>query len=262
MTVQDRLVWVTGACSGIGEALSYELSRRGADLVLSSNRPDALEDARQNCDRPEDHVVQPLDLTEPSTLRDAAERVHDDVGPVDILVNNAGIGHGGPAAKTDVDDVRQVMEINFFGTIQLTKAVLPRMQERQDGQIAVVSSIAGKVALPKASAYAASKHAVQAWFESLRAEVHDDGIQVTVACPGFTQTNIASNAVMADEESSEEVAELVEEGMPPGVCAEAVADAVEADTAEMTVAGWEEKLLVYMKRFTPSLFRGLARREA
>jgi len=164
--------------------------------VLSSNRSDALKDARQNCDRPEEHVVQLLDLTEPSTLRDAAEQVHDDVGPVDILVNNAGIGHGGPVAKTDVDDVRRAMEINFFGTIQLTKAVLPRIRARQAGQIAVVSSIAGKVALPKASAYAASKHAVQ------------------------------------------------------------------ADTAGMLVAGWEEKLLVYMNRFVPRLFRSLSRREA
>jgi short-subunit dehydrogenase len=262
MTVHDRLVWVTGACSGIGEALSYELSRRGADLVLSSNRPDALEDARQNCDRPEDHVVQPLDLTEPSTLRAAAEQVHEGVGPVDVLVNNAGIGHGGPAAKTDVDDVRQVMEINFFGTLQLTKAVLPRMQERQAGQIAVVSSIAGKVALPKAAAYAASKHAVQAWFESLRAEVHDDGIQVTVACPGFTQTNIASNAITTDDESSQTVAALVAEGMPPRECAEALADALEANRAEVIVGSWEEKLLVYLQRFVPSLVRRLARREA
>lgn len=262
MTVHNRLVWVTGACSGIGEALAYELSRRGADLVLSSNRPVALEEARQNCDRPDDHVIQPLDLTEPSTLQNAAEQVHDGVGPVDILVNNAGIGHSGPVAKTDVNDVRQVMEVNFFGTIQLTKAVLPQMRDRQQGHIAVVSSIAGKLALPRSSTYAASKHAVQGWFESLRAEVHDDGIQVTVVCPGFTQTNIAANGVATDEETGKEVTELVEDGMPPEECAEAIADALKADTDERTVAGWDEKLLVYIKRFVPRLFRLLARRGA
>jgi len=253
---------VTGACSGIGKALSHELSHRGAQLVLSSNRPDALKATRQNCVRPEDHVVQPLDLTEPSTLRDAAEQVHADVGPVDILVNNAGIGHSGPVAKTDVDDARRVMEINFFGTIQLTKAVLPRMRERRKGQIMVVSSIAGKVALPKASTYAASKHAVQGWFESLRAEVHDDGIQVTVACPGFTQTNIASNGITTDEESGREVTELVADGMPPSECANALANGLEAGTDEVTVGRVWERLLIYMKRFVPALFRLLARREA
>ncbi len=262
MNAQDRLVWVTGACSGIGEALSYELSQRGARLILSSNRPDALEETRENCARPAAHAVQPLDLTEPSTLRDAAERVHADVGPVDMLVNNAGIGQGGPIAKTDVDDVRRVMEVNFFGTIELTKAVLPHMRNRQEGHIAVVSSLAGKIGPPNMAGYAASKHAVQGWFESLRAEVHDDNIQVTVACPGFTQTNIFENALTSDEESRKEGKELVEQGMPPRTCATALADALEADKDEVTVASWSEKVLVSLKRFVPSLFRRLARHEA
>ncbi len=256
MDVRNRLVWITGACSGIGEALSYELSRRGARLVLSSDRPDALRKTRRRCPRPDDHVVQPLDLTEPDTLQAAADTVHDEVGPVDVLVNNAGIAQRGSADSTDMDVVRQVMEVNFFGTVQLTKAVLPRMQDRRAGHIAVVSSIAGKFGVPSLSAYSASKHALQGWFDSLRAEVHDDGIGVTLACPGFVQTNIASNMISTN--GTDTVEKVLEDGLSPPECATAIADAIDREKAEFYVGGWE-LINVYLKRFVPGLLRYLIR---
>jgi short-subunit dehydrogenase len=256
MTVRDRLVWITGACSGIGKALAVELSTRGARLVLSSNRPDALEAARTDCTRPARHVVQPLDLTEPASLDAAAATVEAEAGPVDVLVNNAGIAQRGPAADTPVDVVRQVMEVNVFGAVHLTRAVLPSMIERQRGHVAVVSSVAGKFGVPGLSAYSASKHAVQGWFDSLRAEVHDDGIGVTLACPGFVKTNVASNALYPDGTPLGEEAE--EKGIPPSDCAAAIGDAIEQNTAEFTIGGWET-VGVYMKRFVPALFRRFIR---
>jgi len=257
MTVRNRRVWITGACSGIGEALSYELSHRGARLVLSSNRPDALREVRRRCPRPDDHVVQPLNLTEPDTIQSAADAVHDEVGPVDVLVNNAGIAQRGPAVETETAVVRQVMEVNFFGAVQLTKAVLPTMQDRGRGHIAVVSSVAGKVGAPTLSAYSASKHALQGWFDSLRAEVHDDGIGVTLACPGFVKTSIASNMIATEGQST--VKKIVEKGISPSRCADAIAEAIEREKAEFYAGGWEV-INVYLKRFVPGLLRRLVRR--
>jgi len=256
MTVRNRHVWITGACSGIGEALSYELSHRGAHLSLSSNRPDALRTVHQRRPRPDEHLVQPLDLAEPASLQQAADAVHETVGPVDLLVNNAGIAHHGSAAKTEMETTRRVMEINLLGAVQLTKAVLPSMIERQEGHVAVVSSVAGKVGVPGLAAYAASKHALHGWFDSLRAEVHDDGIGVTLACPGFVQTSIAENMSTADPTAAEKA---VSKGLPPSDCAEALADAIENNKAEFTVGGWET-IAVYLKRFAPTLLRRFLRR--
>jgi short-subunit dehydrogenase len=256
MTLTDRLVWITGASSGIGEALAYDLSHRGAHLVLSSRREEALEEVRQRCARPDDHVVQTLDLAAPSTLQTAAATVQDEVGPVDVLVNNGGISQRGTATDTEMDVVRRIMEINFFGAVQLTRAVLPSMIERQQGHIAVVSSLVGKFGTPLRSSYAASKHALHGWFDSLRAEVHDDGIGVTLACPGFVKTNVASNALYPDGTPLGEEAE--EKGIPPSDCAAAIGDAIEQNTAEFTIGGWET-VGVYMKRFVPALFRRFIR---
>ncbi|MFO8098961.1 MAG: SDR family oxidoreductase [Salinibacter sp.] len=257
MDFYGRRVWITGASSGIGSALAVECSRRGARLVLSSRRAEALQEVRSRCERPDDHLVQTLDLAEPESLRSAAEAVHDAVGPVDVLINNGGVSQRGTAEETDMEVVRRIMEVNFFGAVQLTKAVLPSMLDRRRGHIAVVSSVVGKFGTPQRSSYAASKHALHGWFDSLRAEVHDDGIGVTLVCPGFVKTNVNSNALRPDGTSLGAAAE--EKGMSPDRCAAAIADAIENDTAECTVGGWET-MGVYVKRMLPGLFRRLIRR--
>jgi short-subunit dehydrogenase len=257
MTVTDRLVWITGASSGIGEALAYNLSHRGARLVLSSRREDALQNVRANCARSDEHVVQTLDLAEPDSLRHAADAVQSDIGPVDVLVNNGGISQRGTAAETNMEAVRRIMEVNFFGTVELTKAVLPGMKERRRGHIAVVSSVVGKFSTPFRTSYAASKHALHGWYDGLRAEVHDDGIGVTMVCPGFVRTNVGSNAL--DSNGNPLGDRASEKGIPAEDCAAAISDAIEHDRAETYVGGWET-IGVYVKRFFPALFRRFIRR--
>lgn len=254
MNIRDRLIWITGASSGIGEALAYELSQQGAELVLSSRREEALENVRQRCARPDAHHIYPLDLTDSDSLQTAAEDVHQDIGPVDVLVNNAGISQRGTAAETEMSVVRHIMEVNFFGTVQLTKAVLPSMVRRQEGQIVVVSSLVGKFGTPLRSTYAASKHALHGWFDSLRAELHDDGVQVTMVCPGFVKTNVAPNALTETGDRKGDDAEV--KGISPEECAQAIADAIESEKAETYVGGWEV-FGVYLKRLVPGLFRRL-----
>jgi short-subunit dehydrogenase len=256
MDIRNRRVWITGASSGIGEALAYELSRRGARLILSSRREEVLQEVRQRCARADEHVVQTLDLADPDSLQAAVDAVQTECGAVDILINNGGISQRGTAVETEMDVVRRIMEINFFGTVHLTRAVLPSMIERQEGHVVVVSSLVGKFGTPLRSSYAASKHALHGWFDSLRSEVHGDGIGVTLACPGFVKTNVSSNALYPD--GTPLGPEAKEKGIPPEECATAIADAVENDTAEFTVGGWET-VGVYLKRFVPALFRRFIR---
>lgn len=256
MTLSDRLVWITGASSGIGEALAYTMSRRGANLVLSSRREEALKDVRQRCHQPANHVVQTLDLADPDSIQDAADTVQTEVGAVDVLVNNGGISQRASAADTDMHVVRRIMEVNFFGAVELSKAVLPGMQKRGRGHIAVVSSVVGKFGSPMRSSYAASKHALNGWYDSLRAEVHDDGIGVTLVCPGFVRTSVKSNAL--DAAGNALGPDVEEQGIPPSDCATAIADAIEQNRAEIYPGGWET-VGVYIKRFFPSLFRRIIR---
>jgi short-subunit dehydrogenase len=257
MEFADRLVWITGASSGIGEALAYTLSRRGARLVLSARREEVLHEVRGRCTRPEQHAVCPLDLADPDSLDAAAERVERELGGADVLVNNGGISQRGRAAETEMEVVRHIMEVNFFGAVHLTRAVLPGMLERGGGHVAAVSSLVGKFGTAKRSSYAASKHALHGWFDSLRAEVYDDGVGVTLVCPGFVKTSVVQNALRADGSPIGDTDK--EKGMPPEDCADAIARAIEQNKDEIYVGGWE-LLGVYAKRFVPSLFNAAIRR--
>jgi short-subunit dehydrogenase len=256
MILRDRRMWITGASSGIGEALSVAASRQGARLVLSARRTSKLEAVRERCARPGKHLVQPLDLADSDSIHEAAAAVQEEVGTVDVLVNNAGISQRGSAADTEMEVVRRIMEVNFFGAVGLTRAMLPSMQERGRGRIVVVSSLVGKFGTAQRSSYAASKHALHGWFDSLRAEVHDDGIGVTIVCPGFVKTNVVQNALRADGSTIGDPDK--ESGLPPEDCADAILGAIEDERDEIYVGGWEIAG-VYAKRFVPALFRRVIR---
>lgn len=260
MDVANRTVWITGASSGIGEALAYELSRRGARLILSARREEALQAVKSRCDQPHTHVVVPLDLADRASLDAAAETVQADVGAVDIVVHNGGISQRSLVAETDLSVDRRIMEVNYFGTVTLTKRVLPSMLQRGRGQFVVISSLVGKFGTANRSAYAASKHALHGFFDSLRAEVHDDGLRVTLVCPGFVETSVAHNALTADGSALQDnVDEVKEVGMPPATCARKIADAAEREKDEVYIGGWETTG-VYAKRLSPTLFNFFVRR--
>lgn len=260
MDFHGKTVWITGASSGIGEALAYDLSRRGARLILSSRTASDLQAVREHCARPDEHLVRTLDLADPASIQSAADDVLDTVHAVDVLVNNGGVTQRGTARETSMDAVRRIMEVNFFGTVQLTKAVLPSMLARQNGHIAVVSSVVGKIGTPLRSTYAASKHALHGWFDSLRAEVHDEGLRVTLVCPGYVNTNILSHAVLADGTSMTEAGETPpdEPGIPPEDCARTIAEAIENEKGEVYVGGWEIAG-IYVHRLSPALYQRLIR---
>ena len=253
MRFPDKVVWVTGASSGIGEATAVAFSREGAKLVLSARNAAELERVRQAC-HGEGHRVLPLDLTQPASLTAAVAQVDH----VDILVHGGGVSQRSLAAETDLATDRAIMELNFFGTVALTKAVLPSMLARKSGHIVPISSVVGYVGTPLRSTYAASKHALHGFFDSLRAEVAKDGIVITIVCPGYIRTNVSRNALTGNGSAFGKMDDTHERAMRPEECARRIVDAVARRRQELVVGGIET-WAVPLKRFIPRLVSRMVR---
>lgn len=259
MVLADRVVWITGASGGIGEALAVEMSRYGARMVLSARRREELERVRQRLVWPEKHLVLPLDLSRPDSFASALEQVRENLGPVDILVNNGGVSQRSLVRDTSLEVDRRIMEINYFGTVGLTKTVLPEMVRQGGGEIVVISSLVGELSTPLRSAYSASKHALHGWFEALRAEEYDNGIRVLMVMPGFIRTDVSINALTGDGSAQGTMDDSQAAGLAPTECAERIVDAVQRGREQVIIAR-REKAAVYLNRWAPWLYRKLIRR--
>lgn len=259
MMIDGQLIWITGASSGIGEALAYELSRRGARLVLSARNAPRLMEVKQACEKPESHLIVPLDLADEASIARAVAIVRTELGVVDTLIHNGGISQRALAQETRLEVDRQIMETNYFGAVCLTKAVLPDFLERKRGHFVVVSSLMGRFASPMRSAYAASKHALQGFFDALRAEVLEQGIHVTVICPGFVNTNVSLNALTGDGSKTGVMDEKIAQGLSPAQVATRIAKALERQEEEVVIAG-SEKLGIPLRALAPTLFNRLIRK--
>jgi short-subunit dehydrogenase len=262
-SIKGKVIWVTGASSGIGEALVYELAKKGAKLIISARRKEELERVKGNCvaNAQSNIRVIPLDLGEPSTLQLCTQAALQVFGHVDVLVNNGGISQRGLAKETNFDVVRRMMEVNFFGTVALTKALIPHFIKRKQGQFVTVSSIAGIVGTPYRTTYAAAKHALQGFFNSLRSELWKESpqIYVTMICPGFINTNLSITALKGDGTVQGKKDDTHMKGLPPKVVADKIIEAIEKKKREVYVAGAREKLAAYLHRFVPGLFARLIR---
>lgn len=261
MFFQDKVVWITGASSGIGEGVAYALAQQNANLILSARRRDELERVKRGCaGMPGRIALLPLDVTELETMPAKAAEAHAVFGRFDILIHSAGVGSRGYVIDTDIAVQQRVMQVNYFGTIALTKAVLPYMVEQHSGQIVVVSSLSGKLPVPGRSAYCASKHALHGFFDALRGEVYADGIRVTIVCPGFVQTHISENALMPDgsprggkADANHQAAMTIQES------AKHILYAIRTGKEEYDYGG-REKFAVPVRRFFPGLYARAIRR--
>ncbi len=259
MRFAGRQVWITGASSGIGEALAVAFAAEGARIVLSARRREELERVRARCARSANHHVLPLDVTQPDSFPAAVASVQADVGPLDILVNNAGVSQRAFAADASAAVERALMEVNYFGPVALAKAVLPALRAQRSGHLVIVSSVMGYVGTPGRSTYAAAKHALHGYFDSLRAEVHRDNIAVTLACPGYVRTAVSANALGPRGERHAVTDSTHTTGIAPEKCAAAILRAVHRRREEVYVGGWEVAG-IYLKRFAPALFSRIVRR--
>ncbi|MGM0459222.1 MAG: SDR family oxidoreductase [Bacteroidota bacterium] len=253
MYYKDKVIWITGASSGIGEALAYATNKKGARLILSARRVEALERVKENCsDRDERVKILPLDLTRSDTFEEKASEAELFFGSVDILFNNGGVSQRALALDASLESVRHLMEINFFGTIALTKAVVPGMIRRGHGHVVVTSSVMGKIGTKYRSAYAASKHALQGWFDCLRQEVQNKGVDVTIVCPGFVKTEISQKALTADGSPHKKMGTAHKNAMTPEQFADKLLPKVSAGKQEVYIGG-KEILTIYLKRLSPRL---------
>ncbi|MDO3720620.1 SDR family oxidoreductase [Marinobacter sp. chi1] len=255
-----QTVWITGASSGIGEALAIQYARDGARVVLSARRKEELERvAGLCCDAglSEDSVlVLPLDVTDWVSLPASVQTVLDTFGTIDLLVNNAGVSQRSLCKDTDMAVYQKLMDVDVMGQIALTKAVLPHMLERGSGHLAVTASVAGKVGVPQRTGYCAAKHAVMGFFDALRAEVEGQGIHVSTIVPGFIRTDISRNALAGDGSAFGKVDEDIAGGMDVTECAEVVFKGLQAKKREIPVGKGKEMAALWIKRAAPeALFR-------
>lgn len=258
---RNKRVWVTGASSGIGEALAYALAERGAHLILSARNETELNRvaAASLTAGAASAFVQPLDLERHETIAGVVERVLKQAGKIDVLINNGGLSQRSLALETSLEVDKRLMNVNFFGTVALTKAILPSMLTHQLGHIVTVTSLTGKFGSPKRSSYAASKHALHGFFDSLRAELGDSPLRITLVCPGFVRTNISIHALRADGSAQGTMDDATGKGMAPERLAEKMLGAIEQGKEEVYFGG-KEVLGVYVKRFLPGYFSRLIKK--
>lgn len=258
---QDKVAWVTGASSGIGEEIARQMAANGAKIVLSARNEQVLEEVRLSLPNPEKHICVPLDLEHSSQFAELAKSVHSKMGSIDYLFNNGGLSQRSEASSTPLEVDRRIMEINFFGNIALTKAVLPYFQRQKSGHIIVISSISGKFGFFLRSAYAASKHALHGFYESLLLEEEKNGIKVTIACPGKINTNISIHALNEKGKEHGVMDHNQETGMSSEECVSRLLKAVQKGKKEILIGNREIKAVI-IKRFFPGLFWRIIRKQS
>jgi short-subunit dehydrogenase len=189
---------VTGASSGIGRNLALRLAGAGARVALVARRAEALEAVAASIrEAGGEAVALPCDVSDAGQVAACAARARQSLGPIDLLANNAGYGHHRLFLEWDLADMERVMRVNYFGSLYFTKALLPGMVERGRGWILFVSSVAGRIAIPEESAYAASKFAMIGLAEAISLEVEDAGVHVLTVCPGVIRTPFFDSEALA-----------------------------------------------------------------
>ena len=262
-TLRDKIIWITGATSGIGEQLVYACALEDAKIVLSARRVEEMERVARAANLSEGrYLIVPLDLSDNKGYSSQVKAVMDKFGQVDVLINNGGISQRSMARDTAVEVDRELMEVNFFGTVALSKAVLPSMLARKSGMLVAVSSAVGKFGSPWRSGYSASKHALHGFFDSLRAECYDDGLRVLIVCPGFVSTNITMNALTATGAPLRSMDSATGNGLKADYTAAQIVSAIKSEKEEIVIGGFKENLGVWMKQHFPSIFSIMIRRMA
>lgn len=262
MNYQGKTVWITGASSGIGEAFAHKFYNLGANLILSSRREDALNRVKSELGEDTSNVkVITLDLTKKDTFPEKAREAIEAFGHIHVLMNNGGVSQRSTVLESDMDVYRRLMEINYFGAIGLTKEVLPHMVNRGSGHIITTSSVAGKIGTKYRSGYSASKHAVQGFFNSLRQEMYEHNIAVTLLCPGFIKTEISKNALTADGSKLGKMGDAHSKAMTADEMVEKVMPKIAAEKEEIFVTGIKERLAIWVQRISPTLLNKILKNQ-
>lgn len=254
MKFTGKSLWITGASSGIGKAVAKEFSLRKCHLILSSRKREDLEEVALNCKQNGSTVtIVPFDLSNEASILEAVKFVVKEEIKIKGLYHFGGISQRSYASETSISVDRKIFEVNFFGTITLTKLVLPIMTELGGGQIGVTTSIVGKFGFPYRSTYAASKHALHGFFETLRAENVSHKVVISMIIPGRIKTKISLNALDQDGKAHGKMDEGQEKGLDANRAARIIVRNLEKEKKEILVGG-SELMMVHIRRFFPRLY--------
>ena len=254
MDIENKVIWVTGASSGIGEALVYELANKNCKLILSARREAELQRVKNNTNLPDERIlILPIDLEQFKDAQTWVNKAIEKFSTIDILINNGGISQKSLAMETTEAVEQKFWNINYFGNVALTKALLPIMQQKQYGKVVVITSILGKFGLPQLSTYAATKHALYGFYESLRLELVKDNVSVLLAAPGFINTQVSVNAIDGEGNITNENSDAQLNGMKPDVFAKNLVNAIVKDKQHVYI-GKKELLTIPFKTLFPKLF--------
>src|SRR5690554_531189 len=255
-----KTIWITGAASGMGKAVAIALAPCQTTLILSDRDAEGLEVAAREATKNGAHVITlPLDMSDTAAISNTAQEVLQKGYQINALYHFAGISQRSIVTETPLENDRRIMEINFFGVVALTKALLPHMIENGGGQLAAASSLVGKFGFPYRSAYAASKHALHGFFESLAVENHTNNIRVSMLIGGRIQTNISKFAINKEGREHGQM----DPGQANGISAEKAAQQIlrglKKERPEIPVGG-SELLILKIRRFFPALHRRIVRK--
>jgi short-subunit dehydrogenase len=260
MIFTNKTIWITGASSGIGKAVAIEFSKEKTTLILSDIDETGLAKVAASCEKNGcTTFIAPMDLSDENSVVAAAKKVFDKKLKVDCLYQFAGISQRSLVSETPLFVDRKIFEINFFGAIALTKAVLPEMIKNGGGQIAVTSSLVGKFGFPLRSSYSATKHALHGFFESLRAENKKNNILVSIFIPGRVKTNISVNAITKDGKTHGKMDAGQDTGITAEKAAKIIYKGLKKNKKEILVGG-KELIMVHIRRFFPRLYYFLSSR--
>ncbi|AWO01349.1 short chain dehydrogenase [Chitinophaga alhagiae] len=252
----NKVVWITGASSGLGEELALQLSRENARLILTARNAEAL--ARVKEQTGATCFLLPADL-EKDNLDQLSAAALQAFGHIDILINNAGVTQRALAEDTRLEVDRRLMEINFFAPVALTKSLLPHFRERKTGQVVVMSSMAGLMGFPLRTSYAAAKHALQGYFETLQVEHTIPGFSILIASPGRVNTPISLHALTGSGQAHNKMDKGQANGIPVATCARKIVAGMRKEKKRVIVARSERLLWVFHK-FCPPLYYYIARK--
>lgn len=259
MYFNNKIVWITGSSSGIGEAVAFLMIEQGAEIIASAPFIDELEASKAKAPIPEKYHIYPLDLSKPETIEPVVQKVIERFGHIDILMNNAGISQRSLTLDTPIQNDRKVMEIDYFGAVILTKSVLPFMLKNGGGHLLCTSSMVGVFGFPLRSAYSAAKHALIGFFESLRTEYYNQNIKVSIIIGGRIQTQISRNAITKDGSVYGKMDDGQKNGITPQKAAKQIIKGIRKNKLEIWVGGFE-LLMVIIKRWFPRLNYLIARK--
>uniref|UniRef100_A0A914WR35 Dehydrogenase/reductase SDR family protein 7-like n=1 Tax=Plectus sambesii TaxID=2011161 RepID=A0A914WR35_9BILA len=261
LNVKDKTVLITGASSGLGRALAFRFHRAGARLILTARSIDKLEQLcaelqAANPNNTNEPLYRYLDMAEPNGIADLAQLSPN--RKIDVLVNNAGQSMRGSCRDTTLAVQRQIMDVNFFGHVAVTQALLDAIPE--NGTIIVVGSVQGRIAVPYRSAYGASKHAIQAYFDSMRGE--EPRLNVLMVSPGYINTNISHSALTATGQRHGKAEHSLLTGMTADFAADQIYRALVAGRSELVLAPWQPRFAIFLRYALPDLYFWVMRRRA